>query len=169
MSNLQLKAYPANHAEALEFLGNRVDKKLGHNTDLVNYGNGSRIHVLYHGNIIATYYRDAGDVKNSTEVPVVSFRTAGWDTVTTCNRISMLLRAAVGRVGNSTYRGGVGIKRGQAELRTWRHGEYRTDAVQTLGGAAVAVYKDGYFGVKVDVEGRRAELSAPEAAELLPY
>lgn len=164
MSNLQLKAYPANYAEAINFLGNRVDKKLGHNTVVANYGNGSRIHVLYHGNVIATYYRDAGEVKNSTEIPVVAFRTAGWDTVTTCNRITMLLQEAT----RDDYRFyGVGIKAGQAELRHWTIDG--PQYAQTLGGAAVNVYRYGSVIVKVDVEGRRAELSGQEAAELLPY
>ena len=157
MSNLKLKAYPANYAEALEFLGGRVDKKLGHNTALVNYGNGSAIHVLYHGNIIATYYRDAGQVKNSIEVPVVAFRTAGWDTVTTTRRLSMLMRSVIDRLGK--YGASVGITNGSAQLRTW-NGDYMAE--QTIGDSAVCIFGDGYITLKVDVEGMKLAHNASE-------
>ena len=167
MSNLKLKATPANYAEALEFLNGRVSKKIGHNTDLVKYG--KNIRVLYHGNVIATYYRDAGTVKNSTEVPIVSLRTAGWNSVTTTRRLSMLLTAALEKVDNAQFGGGIGIKNGAAELRVFRHGQARQEYAQSIVGAAVNVYGDGYFGVKVDVEGARFEMTAEEAADRLPF
>ena len=167
MSNLKLKAVPADHAEALEFLAGRVDRVLGYATRIVNYGDGSRIHVLHHGNVIATYYRDAGRVQNSTEVPVVALRTAGWDSMTTTNRMSLILKAAAHKYGTYGHVG-IGLRHGQAELRTWDDA-ISTRSAMTIGNGAVAVYVTGYITIKVDAEGKRMTISAEDYAASMPY
>lgn len=102
MSNLQFQFVPKSYADADEFLGDEDSRKIAHNTYLVRNGNNSRIVVQYHGNNIVMFYPD-GDIWASL---------AGWNTVTTMNRLTILLRQH-----------GVSFCRRNWEPFIWRNGE----------------------------------------------
>ena len=116
MSNLRLKHDLRSHADAVEFVGGRQTKVLGHNTLCEVSGDGSIIR--YHSNLIAEFSGRGRDSvlggKVFTWNSVLS--SAGWNTVTTARRLHMLMpRHMVGRFG-------VGITRGVMVLRDFETG-----------------------------------------------
>lgn len=148
------KATLTNYADALAFLGGRVEKVLAHNTIVVNYGAGTRIHVLYHGNIIATFYRDAtdhGPHDGTHAVPVVRLRDAGWSTVTTTGRLHRIAQAVMGATARPEP---VSInRRGGATNVVLGERTVAADPLTSeLTGVSLAIYADGYARVEVDVE-----------------
>lgn len=154
MSNLTFKANICDYNSAMGFLNGRVNRKLAHNTEVVNYS-GFRAHILYHGNIIATFYRQ--ELGLYTEYllelpPVVTLRTAGWDTVTTARRLHMILNAVQDRYPNHGSHYGIGILKGEVEWRYWwtdlddKVGRIH----RPFGSAALAVFSSGHVRPVVD-------------------
>lgn len=89
----RLKATPKTFAEASQVLGNRCSVKLGHNTFLESYVDGTqvdRICVRLHSTNIVTFYPDGR----------VELRTGGWRTTTTKDRINQFI---TGRVYQKNY------------------------------------------------------------------
>jgi glutamine cyclotransferase len=81
MSNLSLKAAPADYREAMRVLDGKDSKVIGHNTRL-EYSNGD-VYATYHGNAIVRYDAD-GSVWASW---------AGWTSSTTATRLNKLAPA----------------------------------------------------------------------------
>lgn len=82
MSNLKLKFNPKTYAEAVEALGYRDERVIGHNTKLVQSGN-HEITATYHDNDIVRYSPDG-----------VHASWAGWASTTTATRLNKLTDAS---------------------------------------------------------------------------
>ena len=154
MAIAKFKAELRTYEDALAFLGGRVDRVLAHNTHVVNYGAGARIHVLYHGNVIATFYRDATrhcSITGYNAVPVVRLRDAGWSTVTTTGRLNRILADVMGATSSPQP---VRINRQGGATRVTFDAPAEIDGAysETLRERSLAIYANGTARFEVDVE-----------------
>jgi hypothetical protein len=90
MSNLKFKANVTDYASADAFLDGWRGRTLGHNTEIERGFMNDDIVVLYHGNVIARYFKPDAD---GTSVSV--FTNARWGTVTTRDRLNKLSPAGI--------------------------------------------------------------------------